>query len=82
MPSPPPLSDKTVPRLNTVVSWPIAIGARINIARRAAVARRIAFFIQASFSWYVSSATNVSKHATQRSQALIYAGLFTEVRGR
>jgi hypothetical protein len=29
---------------NTVVPWPIAIGARSNIARRAAVARKIALF--------------------------------------
>jgi hypothetical protein len=33
----------------TVVDWPIAIGARINIARRATVARNIALFTSPPF---------------------------------
>src|SRR5919112_4169607 len=49
-----------------VSSWPIAIGTRINIARKATVARKVALFIQPSFSRCVSLATNIPKHGTQR----------------
>src|SRR5215213_3234421 len=35
---------------SVVSSWPIAIGTRINIARKATVARKTALFIQPSFS--------------------------------
>src|SRR5215208_2153985 len=34
-----------------------------------------------AFSWHVSSATSTSKHATQRTLAHLYAGLFSGVRG-
>jgi hypothetical protein len=56
---------------NMVPPWAHAIGAKINIARRAVVARNIALFIRSSLSWHVSLATITSKHATQRSPALI-----------
>src|SRR5215203_3783958 len=64
-----------------VPHWAHAIGARSNIARRAVVARNIALFIRSSLSCHVSLATSTSKHATQRTLAPLYAGLFTHLRG-
>jgi hypothetical protein len=44
-----------------VVSWATAIGTRISMARRAAIARKIALFIQSSFCLlYLSSGLHFS----------------------
>jgi hypothetical protein len=44
-----------------VVSWANAIGTRISMARRAAIARKIALFIQSSFCLlYLSSGLHFS----------------------
>jgi hypothetical protein len=44
-----------------VVSWATAIGIRISMARRAAIARKIALFIQSSFCLlYLSSGLHFS----------------------
>jgi hypothetical protein len=63
----PPLSGTSpggaviVASIIIVVSWATAIGTRISMARRAAIARKIALFIQSSFCLlYLSSGLHFS----------------------
>jgi hypothetical protein len=67
---------------NTVVPWPIAIGARINIARRAAVARKIALFTGRPSLYMCRMLLAPPSMPHIEARRIAKEGVFSVVRGR